>query len=435
MGGRSANMELTYGLVLIAMLFVTLLIGVPIAFAMGSVAVFGILLFMETPQLAQLVHIVFSNGTSGTLLVAPMFILMAEILAGAGISRDLFNAASRWFNWLPGGLAVTSIMACAGFASVTGSSSATVAAIGTMSVPEMLRYGYDRRLAAGAVVAGGTLGILIPPSLAMIVYGIVTGTSIVQLFLAGIVPGILTAALLSAYVVYRVRCNPSLAPPVARPSWRERFASLRGAWPVVLLAVLVLGAMYTGAATPTEAAGVGVVGALLIVAGLGRLRMRVLQDALVRSARTSAMVLFLVFGGLTFAYVVEYLNVPHAISDLVLELGANPWLVLAAVNVILLILGCFFDPISMLVLTMPFLFPIIADQGFDAVWFGVVATLNCEIGLITPPVGINLFVLRSASPDLSLGEIIRGSVPFITILLLSMVLLVLFPQMATWVVR
>lgn len=422
-------MELAAGLFLFIGLLVLLVIRVPIAFAMGAISLLTIMLFIGPKQLPQVVNIILSESTSGTLLVAPMFILMAEILVVAGVAQNLFTVAAKWCGRLPGGLAITSIASSALFSSVTGSSAATVATIGSMSMPEMLRRGYSDKLASGAVVAGGTLGILIPPSIAMIIYGIITETSIISLFVAGIIPGIILTVMLSAAVYAYSVWRPEAAPKGETYSWSERFKSLLYVLPVLVLIVLVLGSMYSGMATITESAGVGATGALLIALAMRRLTWDKLKLAFIRTAYTSCMILFLVFGGMIFSFVVGYLGIPNTLTEFIQGLSDNKWVILLLINLLLLVLGCFLDPLSALVLTMPLLFPVAMSFGFDPVWFGIMMVINAEIGMITPPVGLNLFVLKGTAPQVNMGDIVKGSMPFVVVMLCAMVIFSIFPEL------
>jgi C4-dicarboxylate transporter DctM subunit len=422
-------------LCLIVFLFIPLIVGTPIAFAMGFSSIAVILVFMSPHQLVQLTSIILNNGTSGTMLVVPMFILMAEILIVSGISKDIFDAAHNWLCRLPGGLGVTVIATCAGFASVTGSSGATVATIGSMSVPEMLKRNYSRRLSAGCVVTGGTLGFLIPPSMSLIVYGLITEVSIAKLFIAGVIPGITVAFLLSLVIIGYAKLKPESAPRGEPVAWKLKWMALIKALPVVMLALFIIVSLYTGIATPTESAAVGVMASILISAAMGRLSLNKLKESLIRSAKTASMVLMLVFGGMTFAFVVGYLNIPEQIVKGIMLLDLSRWISFTLLIFILLVLGCFIETIGMMLLTLPFMFPIITQLGFDPVWFGIIVTLTAEIGLISPPIGMNLFVLKASVPELQLAEIITGSVPFILVLLAAIAIFSAFPQIVTILVR
>ncbi|MEH7253806.1 TRAP transporter large permease [Neobacillus niacini] len=422
------------GLLLLLFLLVPIILGTPIAFSLGIAGILGIIFFLSPNQLTQVTSIVLSNSTSNTLLVAPMFIIMAEILIISGISGDLFNAARKWLSRLPGGLAITAIAACSGFAAVTGSSGATVATIGSMSVPEMLKQKYSVRLAAGSVVSGGTLGILIPPSMALIIYGVTNEVSISKLFIAGIIPGIIVAILLSIAIVIYSKMKPENAPGGESYSWKQRWFSLITILPILVISFIIIISMYTGIATPTESAGLGVVASLITAGLMRRLTWENLKIAMLKSAKTSSMVLLLIIGGMTFGFVVGYLNIPEQIVSSIQQLDLNRWMVLTLFIVILLIMGCFLDPISMILLTMPFMFPVIVQLGFDPIWFGIIVTITCEIGMITPPVGMNLFVLKSVVPEIKLNDIIIGSAPFILVLMLAIVLFVFFPQFVTMLI-
>lgn len=419
-------------ILLLATLIILLLIGIPIAFAIGLSGIIGIVFFIGPAQLSQLATIIFTQGTSATLLVAPLFILMSEILVVSGISKDLFTVVYKWFSRLPGSLAVTSVLASAGFASVTGSSPATVATIGTVSVPEMIKRNYSKKLSAGAIVTGGTLGILIPPSMAMIIYGIITETSIVKLFIAGIIPGVVLTVILSGVIIIYCLIKPDAAPKGEKFTWSEKFKVLYKIIPVLLLVIAVIYSMYAGIATPTEAAAVGVIMSIIISISMGRLKLKDLNKALKNSAKTSSMVLFIILGGLIFSFVVNYLGIAKMMMEPILQFGFNRWMILALFLGVLLILGMLVDPISLIMLTMPFMFPVIIQLGFDPIWFGVVTTVLVEIGMITPPVGLNLFVLKGVSQELDIvNDITKGTIPFVFVLLSFVALLCVFPGIVT----
>ncbi|MBN1227752.1 MAG: TRAP transporter large permease subunit [Deltaproteobacteria bacterium] len=420
---------------MIVFLFVPLIVGTPIAFALGFSSISVILVFMRPNQLIQLTSIVLNNGTSSTMLVVPMFVLMAEILIVSGITKDIFDAAHKWLGRLPGGLGVAVIATCAGFASVTGSSGATVATIGSMSVPEMLKRNYSTRLSAGCVVTGGTLGFLIPPSMSLIVYGLITEVSIAKLFLAGVIPGIIVAILLSLVIIGYARVKPENAPKGDWVPLKEKYLALIKALPVVMLALFIIVSLYTGIATPTESAAVGVMASIIISLVMGRLTLNKLIESLIKSAKTTSMVLMLVFGGMTFAFVVGYLGIPEKIVENIIDLNLSRWMVFILLIFILIVLGCFIETIGMMLVTLPFMFPIINQLGFDPVWFGIIVTLTAEIGLISPPIGMNLFVLKATVPDLQLTQIIAGSVPFILVLFVAIALFSIFPQLVTLLVQ
>lgn len=405
--------------------------GIPVAVATGLIGVIGTYLFVSPYAVSQIAIIAFSTTSYFILTVVPLFILMGEALAVTGIGRDLFRAAQLWLQRFPGSLAVGTIFACTGFSAVCGSSPVTAATIGAMAVPEMVHHGYDRRLALGVTAAGGTLGILIPPSIAMILYGVITETSIGDLFIAGILPGIMIAALLSLTVVLLVLARPHIAPRQQKTIiWPERFRALGAVFPVLVLSFLVLGSIYFGVATPTEAGAVGAAGALAIAAFAKKLTPAVIATILGNTARTTAMFLLLLIGGLFSAFMLTRLGVPQGMANALIGLDLPPWLIVILINLLLMVLGMFMDPMSVLVIIVPVFFPAILAMGYDPVWFGVLVTINIEIAAISPPVGFNLFVLKSVVPDANLSEVISGSLLFIVPLAAGILLLILFPQIA-----
>lgn len=405
--------------------------GVPVAIGMGIIGAIGTAIFVSPAALAQIASIAYSQSGNFILAVVPMFVLMGDILAATPIGRDLFKAAHLVLRKLPGSLAVATIFACAAFGSVCGSSPVTAATIGRMSVPEMRRHGYDNRLALGATAAGGTLGILIPPSISMIIYGILTDTSIGKLFIAGILPGLLLACMMSATVIWKVRRNPALAPPLheAAASGELRRA-LMPLWPVMLLAFCVLGSMYGGLATPTEASAVGAAGAIVIAGLRGHLDRGNLVKAFDSTVRTSAMFTLLLVGGLFVSFVMARLGIPQGLSAALIGFALPPWAIIAVICILLIILGCFMDPTSILVVMIPILFPTVVALGYDPIWFGVIVTILIEIAAITPPVGFNLYVLKSVVPGTELMDVTAGALIFVVPLCLGLAVLLIFPEIA-----
>lgn len=411
-------------------------LGIPVAFALGLVGAAGVAIFLSPAHMAQIAHIAFDTGTNFVFIAVPLFILMAEVLSSARISALLFEAASRLLNRVPGSLAIASVAACAGFGTICGSSAATAATIGGSAIPEMLKRGYSKRLSVGAVAAGGTLGILIPPSIAMIIFGIINEVSIGQLYLAGIVPGILMTLLLGGAITLAVRLHPQLAPPVGRFSWAERIRALRDVWPVVVLALIVIVPIYTGIATPTEAAALGVGGALVFAGASGRLSWRAFGEALIRTVQTTSMIMFLLIGGFMLGFVLTALGIPQSLSKYIVSFGANPWVVMILINVLFFLLGRALDPTTIMVITMPVLFPVVVGLGFDPIWFGIIITINCEIDNVLPPDGVNLLVLKSIAPaEVSMNDIIMGSAPFVLVLIAGMAMIMIFPDLALWLPR
>ena len=420
-------------LILILLLGVTLATGMPAAFAMGLTSAIFMMLFLGSAHLIQIANIAYARGTDDLFIVAPLFVLMASLVAYSGVAEAAYNAATRWLNRVPGSLAVSSTAACTAFAAVSGSAVATAVTIGLFAIPEMIKKGYDKRLAVGSVAAAGTLGILIPPSISMIIFGIITETSIGQLFIAGIIPGIITSAMIMAYTVLLTRFRPHLAPRAGASTWRERFSSLRSVWGILVLFLLVMGSMYTGAATATEAAAVGAAGAFLLTVMNRQMNRSRLAEALFRSAQTTAMVMFLLVGGFILSYVVARAGIAHGLSRALVESGLKPWMVIIAYNLLLILLGTALETSTIIVITMPILFPAFKAMGFDPLWLGVLTTINSEIGTISPPAGLVLFSMKSVTPkDVTMSDIMWGVTPFCFVLTASLILMMLFPPLSTW---
>jgi len=422
------------GLVIALVLLVLLASGMPIAFALGLAAILGLVGFEGPAALSVLAETLFAHLNEFALASIAMFILMGAAVASSPAGRDLYLALDRWLWRVPGGLIIANIGACAIFAALSGSSPATAAAIGKMGIPEMRKRGVPADLATGVIAAGGTLGILIPPSVTMIVYGIATETSIGRLFLAGVVPGLLLAALFMAwslFVSWRRGWNLRAR---ARPySWREKVEVLPRVLPFLAVVIGVLYTLYGGIATPSEAAGVGAALCLLLVVLVYRMRdpraiWRILSD----STRESVMILMIIAASGLFSYMLSYLYITQSIAEWIAELDVGRWTLLLIVNLFLLVAGFFLPPVAVIVMTAPILLPIINDAGFDPYWFAVILTINMEIGLITPPVGLNLYVINGIAPDVPLQDVLRGALPFVLLMALTIVLLALFPELATW---
>ena len=420
------------GIILILCLILLLASGTPIAFCLGFLGTVGVIVFLDLGTLFQIAEIAADTSTNLFMLTLPLFILMAEVVSFSGVGDDLHTAAHHWLSWLPGGLAITSIATCTGFAAISGSSPATAATVGLVSIPEMIKRGYNRMLAVGSVAAGGTLGILIPPSITMIVVGIITEMSIGKLFIAGIIPGFILSLLMCLGTVIAVKLNPGLAPPIQAVSWKKRFSSLKRVWPFLILAVSIIGSIYAGIATPTESAAVGATLAIVIALFYRRLTVKALHGALSRTVGVTAMIMFLVIGGTTLAFLVSSLTIPHYVTEMIVSLGASRWVVMIIINFILLIMGCLLDPMGVMVISLPIIFPIITQLGFDPIWFGVIVTINVEIGMITPPVGLNLFVLKGAVPGVTMKDVVGGSIPYVLLLILGLAIVMAFPSLATW---
>ena len=431
------------GLIILGSIFM----GAPVSFALGFAGVVIALIYLEPLQLLQMGSIIFSQGTNMNQLVAPLFILMAEALAQGDVASDIFQVINKWMGRIRGGLALSATVASTIFAALCGSSPATAAAIGRISISQMTQRGYQQGFATGVVAAGGTLGIMIPPSITFVVYGIITENSIVKLFMAGILPGLLLSALLCIFIYVRVRITPALgggdiqlqAPAKGNVETDAKAQPEDGATtllqdmklvlPPILLIVLVLGSLYTGITTPSESAGVGAIGALLVILFLGRCSFGFMKRIMAASARTSCMILFLIFGGMSLTYVVSFLGVAQEVANAIVGSGLNKWVILFLIYVMWFILGCLMDPMSMVVLTIPFIYPTMMALGFDPIWLGVVSTLTVEIGMITPPVGLNLFVLRAIT-GIPMNTIMRGTLPFVIVLVVALLIVTIFPEIA-----
>jgi tripartite ATP-independent transporter DctM subunit len=410
--------------------------GVPIAFAMAVVGAGGYwILVGYKPALTQIYMNAIQKGSELVFIALPLFILMGQLVYHSKLAVDLYDCVQKWFGRLPGGLAITSVAGCAGFGAVTGSSVAAVATIAPMSMPEMRRYNYDPQLATGALASAGTLAMLIPPSVILVAYGIWTETSIGHLFIAGVIPGIVLATMYAVYIWGRCMISPEMGPIGPAYTWSERFSSLWKLLPVFTIFFIVLGGIYAGIFTPTEAAGIGVSGVFLVMALMGRFRWKDVKHALMDAGRTSAMIFAIIIGGHIIGAFLNVTGVTDGLITWVAELGVNKYVVLAIFVVMYLILGAILDVWGMLILTLPFVFPVVTSLGFDPVWFGVFIVVMVEIALITPPIGINVYVMHNLAPDIELTEIFKGVMPFVAVSLVFVALLTAFPQMALFLVE
>lgn len=417
---------------LVFVLIVFLGLGTPISFCLGFIGAAGIAIFRDFRILYQIAEIAADTGTNLFMLTLPLFILMAEVVSFSGVGDDIYDAANDWLSWLPGGLAISSVATCTGFAAISGSSPATAATVGLVSIPEMIKRGYNRYLAVGSIAAGGTLGILIPPSITMIIYGIITQVSIGKLFMAGILPGILLALLLSVAIALAVTLKPSLAPRSQSVSWSDRFKSFRKVWAFLILAISIVGSIYAGIATPTESAAIGATLSIIIALFYRRLSPKILHAALLRTVGVTSMIMFLMIGGNIMAFLLSTLSIPQHFTEMIIGMQASKWVVMLFINIILLVMGCLLDPMAIMVISLPIIFPIITNLGFDPVWFGIIVTINVEMGMITPPVGLNLFILKGSVPGVTLKDVTLGSLPFLFLLLVGLILIMVFPEIATW---
>lgn len=412
------------------LLLLLLVSGLPVAFSLGLGGVAGMILFMGGDgALAQLPIIGYKSLDDFVLTAVPLYILMSQILLTGKVGNDLFELANKWLRHLPGGLGIATVMACAIFAAITGSSVACAVTIGAIAIPEMLSRGYERTTVLGAVAAGGTLGILIPPSIPMILYGAITDESIGKLFMSGVIPGVLLTVMFTAIVVYRSR--NLVREPAA--SWDERLSALRKSIWGLLLPIIVVGGIYTGVFTPTEAAGIGTVYSLFITFCVYRtLGFKDLPGILNDTIKTSCMIFAIMIGASLFGFVLTILDAPQALTTYVVGMNTSKWVVFIAINILLLFLGCILESVSIIFITLPILFPLVTSLGFDPIWFNVVMLINLELALITPPVGMNLFVLQGISPDSKMTQIVKGVIPFGLAMAIEILLLCIFPQLATW---
>ncbi len=426
--------ELTIGLVVLALTFLVLASGTPIAFGLGLVAIASLLIFEGPGGLMGIAEVFYSGLDDFTLVSIPMFVLMGAAIAVSRAGSDLYEALDRWLYRLPGGLVISNLGACALFAALTGSSPATCAAIGKMGIPEMRRRGFSDEIATGSIAAGGTLGILIPPSITLILYGIATESSIGRLFLAGVIPGLLLTAMFMVWTWFSVRrTGGGMAAPGLRYTLRDKLAALPRVLPFLAIVVAVVVALYGGIATPSEAAGVGAFACVaLVMLVYGLTRMKDLWPILRDTTRESVMILLIIAGSILYGYMLTNLFLTQALAGWVAGLDVNKWVLLGLINVLLLAAGCFLPPAAIILMTTPILLPIITGAGFDPIWFGIIMTINMEVGLITPPVGLNLYVINGIAPDVPLKKVLMGSLPYCLLMILAIVILSIFPGIVTF---
>lgn len=418
------------------LMFAMMALRVPIGVAMGIVGVLGMsLLAGLNPGLNLLANVPLSVLTDYDLAVIPMFILMGAFASHAGMSQELFSAGRAWLGHRRGGLALASIAACGGFAAINGSSVATAATMSQVALPEMRRAGYDPGFAAGLIAAGGTLGIMIPPSVIFVLYGIMTDTDVSKLFAAGVIPGLLAVLFYFGVVQLIGLKYPERMPVGARHSWRERFVSLKDLWAVMLLFVFVLGGIYRGWFTVNEAAGIGATGTLLIGIVRGRLRWPGIRAALIDALRVSSAIMLIVVGAFLFGYFLTITQFTQKAVDFLVHLPVGAYGVLALVMAGYLVLGAVMDELAMILLTVPIVYPAMMQLGFDPIWFGVIIVMAVTFGMICPPVGINVFVINSIARDIKLGHIYRGTMPFISVDVVRLFILCAFPGLSLWLPR
>jgi C4-dicarboxylate transporter, DctM subunit len=416
-----------------AALFAMMLLRVPIGMAMGLVGVTGFgYVVGGYPALKMVGQTSMRTVTDYTFGVIPMFLLMGAFVSNSGMSRELFRAANSFLGHLRGGLGIATIAACGGFAAISGSSVATAATFSTVAYPEMRRYGYPQSFATGVIAAGGTLGAMLPPSTVLAVYGIITEQDIGKLFIAGILPGLLAASMYICTVVIIGFVKPDFLPRTPVHDWKERLEGLRNIWAMLLLFVFVIGGLYGGLFTPTEAGGMGAGGAFLIGVLRGRLDGKEIRRSLLQATRTAAAVFTVLIGALLFGYFLTVTQTPQKVTAFLTGLGVGRYGVLALIMLMYLVLGCLMDSLAMVILTVPIIFPVVTHLGFDPIWFGIIIVMTVELGLIHPPVGMIVFVIKSVVQDVSFTTIFKGVLPFIVTDLIRLFLLISFPIIALW---
>jgi tripartite ATP-independent transporter DctM subunit len=423
----------TQGAIVLIATLIVLLSGAPVAFGLGALSIV-FLLFFQGFDAMQVAETFYAGLNDFTLVSIPMFVMMGAAIGSSPAGKDLYEALDRWLYRLPGGLVISNLGACAIFAALTGSSPACCAAIGKMGIPEMRRRGYPDDVATGSICAGGTLGILIPPSITLILYGIATETSIGRLFLAGVLPGVMLTALFMLWTLFIIHRRGFRAhAPSFRYTWKQKLSSIPRVAPFIVIIVGVMYALYGGIATPSEAAGVGA--ALCVVLAVVIYRMwsprdwwQILRD----TTRESVMILMIIAAAVLFGYMLTSMYLTQTLAQAIADLHANRWVIMALINVFLLVCGFFIPPAAIILMTSPILYPIVRAAGFDPVLFGVIMTINMEIGLIHPPVGLNIYIVSSIAPDVPVTRVMWGTLPYVGCMMLEIVILSVFPQVATW---
>ena len=422
------------GMVPVSLILLLALLGIsiPVAAALGVLGLVLEPLYSALPLQRAMGEMAWSSSNEFLLVAIPLFILLGEILLRAGFAQRMYDAMAKWLSWLPGGLMHANIGASTIFAATSGSSVATAATVGTVALPQIKRFGYNEPLFLGSIAAGGTLGILIPPSINLIIYGVLTNTSVPKLYLAGIIPGIVAALLFMAVIVVACIVRPAWGGERQRATWGERMRSLVHLLPPAAIFLLVVGSIYAGLATPTEAAALGVVGALVLAAAHGRVNLQMLREAVENTGRATAMIMLIVVGAAFLNFIMSAIGLTDAITQTVSGLGLSQPLMLLAIVIFYVILGCFMETLSMMITTIPIVAPIMIAIGFDPVWLGIVIIVLVETALITPPVGLNLFVVQSLRKSGSMQAVIIGALPFVVSLFAVILLLALFPSLALW---
>jgi C4-dicarboxylate transporter, DctM subunit len=424
---------LIFALIIFCILLFLILLGVPIAFALMATAMGGIYFFEGINGLHISVLTAWDAVASFTLICVPLYILLGVIFSDSGMAKRLYDGLFKWGSKLPGSMAIVTTVSCGLFAAISGSSVATAAIFAKIAIPSMIERDYNESIASGTVAAGGTLGILIPPSIPLILYGITVEQSIGKLFIAGVIPGMLLVILFSLYQIYYAKKYLKEKREEVNFSFREKIASLSGILPFATIMLIIIIFIYTGIATPTEAAAVSVIVSIFLAIFVYRtMNLKGLYRALKESVASSVMILFIIVGAMLFGYLLASQDIPQRIAQIVVSLGVSRWIVLLMINLFLIFLGMFLEVVSIIAITAPILVPIIITLGWDPIWFGIVMTINMEMALITPPVGLNLYVINNVIPDIKFSKILKGVIPYIIILAIMILLVVIFPDLAMW---
>ena len=420
--------------IVIAILLVLIFMGAPIFLALGTAGMTGLFLTGGVRSLAYIPMVIYSHLDSFILLAVPLFLMLGQVLAKTDVGPDIYTAASKWLYRLPGGLSIASIMACAIFGAMSGVSIAGAAAIGAVAIPEMTKRGYAPSLAAGSVAAAGALAMLIPPSLLFILYGLVADVSVGKLFIGGIIPGIILALMMSIQVILTVLKNPKFAPMLReKVSWKKRFVSLSKVWPTLIVIFGVLGTIYLGVATPTEAGAIGTGTAILLVILVYRkFSWNVFSTILNATARSTCAILLIYINAIIFTSFLSKIGAPEALTSFMISLDVPNWVTIVIAMFVVFILGMFVDGATVVMVTAPLLLPIMLKMGYSPLWFGIILIINLEMAVITPPVGLNLYAIKSVTQNVPMKEILRGALPFVIVEILCLILFIVFPEFALW---
>ena len=422
----------TIGFIGVASLLVLVLIGVRVYIAASIVGLVGLVAMIGWDAGAGMIGTIpHSKSVTYTLSVLPMFILIGYLAFHAGITQSLFDASRKWLGWMPGGLAVASVMATAGFAAVSGASTATAAVFSRVAIPEMLAAGYSRRLAAGVVAAGGTLATLIPPSAILVIYAIIVEESVGQLLLAGFIPGIVSALIYVGIILIWAKVDPTVGPAIKGYTWSDRIKSVPGTFPVIAVVVIIFSAMYLGWATPTEAGALGAFVVFLMALAKG-MRWPALRESLLDTAKLTVMIFSLIWGVLIFVRFLGFAGLPEHFTNFIVSLPFEPWVVMVCILLAYAVLGMFMDAIGMLLLTLPVVYPAVMALGYDSIWFGIIVVKMAEVCLVTPPIGLNCFVVSAVRPDIPISSVFRGVGPFVVADFITVAVFMIWPELITW---